>query len=51
MLALDVGKRALEEIRELLVGRLERRIREVDVGHGRHHSAARRPSDPLSERH
>jgi hypothetical protein len=42
MLAADVCKRTLEELSELLVGRRERRVREVDVGHGFHHSAPRR---------
>jgi hypothetical protein len=32
MLAVDVRKGAFEQLAELLVGRLERRIRQVDVG-------------------
>lgn len=39
MPAAYVCKRTLEELSELLIGRLERRVREVDVGHGSHHSA------------
>lgn len=33
MLALDVGKGALEQLAELLVSWLERRIRQVGLGH------------------
>jgi hypothetical protein len=33
MLTVDVGKGAFEELTELLVGRLERGIRQVDIGH------------------
>jgi len=42
MLAAGVCKRALEELSELLVGRLERRIREVDIGHESHHTPSRK---------
>ena len=40
MLGADVCEGALEELFELLVGRLEVRIREVDLGHELHHSAS-----------
>jgi hypothetical protein len=42
MLAADVCKGALEELAELLVGRLERRIRKVDVGHELHPTRPRK---------